>query len=448
VDEQTELVVTNTATDNDIPPRNVSYQIVPPLFSAIIDANGIIHWTPGEARGPGTYILTTVATDDDPSPKSATNSFQITVNEVNRPPQLPKPQPDRTIAGTASLLVTNTAIDPDIPANPLTYVLTSAPTNAAIDANGIITWTPNVAQVPGVYTFTTVVTDTNPAAVNARSLSDTNSFTVTVQAIHNGPSLPGQVDQFMDELTQLVVTNTATDTDIPPRNIGYQLLPLGLGATIDTNGVIRWTPSEAQGPGTYLLMTIATDDDPSPKSATNSFNVYVNEVNTAPTLPQQNDVTISALSTLLVTNTATDSDLPPNNLTYVLTSAPTNAVIDTNGIIMWSPTADHSFSTNLFATLVTDDGSPPMSASNSFFVVVSALPATAPLIQAIGVSSNIVSITWSTVRGHTYRLQFNDPANMTDWTAIEPDLLATGTSLSATNDATAAQRIYRVQVVQ
>src|SRR2546430_9472515 len=46
--------------------------------------------------------------------------------------------------------------------------------------------------------------------------------------------------------------------------------------------------------------------------------------------------------------------------------------------ISWSPTADQSFSTNLFATLVTDDGQPQLSGSNSFFVIVSALPATAP----------------------------------------------------------------------
>jgi len=65
-------------------------------------------------------------------------------------------------------------------------------------------------------TFTTVVTDTNPAAVNAKQLSDTNSFTVTVQAIHIGPSLPAQTNRTVDEMTQLVVTNTATDNDIPP----------------------------------------------------------------------------------------------------------------------------------------------------------------------------------------------------------------------------------------
>jgi len=137
------------------------------------------------------------------------------VNEINSPPQLPHPQTDRTTAGTATLTVTNTAIDTDIPANVLTYVLTTGPTNASIDPNGIITWTPTIAQVPGVYILTTVVTDTNPAAVNAKQLSDTNSFTVTVLPVHNGPRLPAQADRPVDEMTQLVVTNTAADNDCP-----------------------------------------------------------------------------------------------------------------------------------------------------------------------------------------------------------------------------------------
>jgi len=92
------------------------------------------------------------------------------------------------LVGTQSLTVTNTASDSDIPVNPLGYVLTG-PSGSTIDTNGMIRWTPTVGQVPGVYTFTTVVTDTNVYAVNAQDLGATNSFTVTVNAIHNGPSL-------------------------------------------------------------------------------------------------------------------------------------------------------------------------------------------------------------------------------------------------------------------
>ena len=68
----------------------------------------------------------------------------------------------------------------------------AAPAGADIDTNGVITWTPTVAQVPSTNVFTTVVTDSNPWAVNAQHLSATNSFTVVVNATHNGPSLPAQ----------------------------------------------------------------------------------------------------------------------------------------------------------------------------------------------------------------------------------------------------------------
>src|SRR5208282_1978924 len=78
--------------------------------------------------------------------------------------------------------VANTATDLDIPPNPLTYQLIGPP-GAVIDTNGIITWTPTLAQAPGFYTFTTIVTDTNVYALTNRSLSATNSFTVTVLSV-------------------------------------------------------------------------------------------------------------------------------------------------------------------------------------------------------------------------------------------------------------------------
>ena len=45
------------------------------------------------------------------------------------------------------------------------------------------------------------------------------------------------------------------------------------GARIDTNGVITWTPTKAQGPGTYQLMTLVWDAGN--RFAFNSFTVIV-----------------------------------------------------------------------------------------------------------------------------------------------------------------------------
>ena len=151
----------------------------------VIDTNGIISWTPSEAQGPGVYIITTVAADSSSPPLLSSNSFSVTVNEVNLAPfwltNVPS-QTNYTIAATTALIVTNTATDVDLPPNPLTYQLIG-PTGATINlTNGIITWTPSVVQL-GVFTFTTIVTDTNAYALSNQSLSATNTFTVTVTAV-------------------------------------------------------------------------------------------------------------------------------------------------------------------------------------------------------------------------------------------------------------------------
>jgi len=121
-------------------------------------------------RGPGagTNVITTVVTDDGTPALSATNSFTVIVEESNSPPLLPA-QTNRTLVGLAILTVTNTASDTDLPVNTLTYVLQTGPSNAVIDVNGIITWTPMAAQAPSTNLFTTVVTDYNPWAITRKT---------------------------------------------------------------------------------------------------------------------------------------------------------------------------------------------------------------------------------------------------------------------------------------
>jgi hypothetical protein len=99
----------------------------------------------------------------------------VTVIEANSPPILPQ-QTNRTIAELTLLIVTNTATDPDIPANVLTYELLDPPSGAVIDANGVITWTPTKEQAPGTNILTTVVSDGD--------LSATNNFLVTVTEVN------------------------------------------------------------------------------------------------------------------------------------------------------------------------------------------------------------------------------------------------------------------------
>src|SRR5207248_1600108 len=55
------------------------------------------------------------------------------------------------------------------------------------------------------------------------SFTNVGSTTVSlvISAVNHPPILPAQGDRTVAELTQLTVTNTATDVDAPPNNLSY-----------------------------------------------------------------------------------------------------------------------------------------------------------------------------------------------------------------------------------
>src|SRR5881394_674702 len=204
------------------------------------------------------------------------------------------------------------------------------------------------------------------------ALPISNSFTVVVHEVNSAPVLTVPPDHTINELDALVVTNTASDADLPANTLSFGLVSAPTGVLLDANtGVLSWTPTEAQGPSTNLIKVKVTDNGAPPLSATNGFTVLVHEVNSAPVLTVPADQTINELDALVVTNTASDADLPANTLSFGLVSAPTGVLLDANtGVLSWTPTEAQGPSTNLIKVKVTDDGAPPLSATNSFTVVV------------------------------------------------------------------------------
>ncbi len=95
--------------------------------------------------------------------------------------------------------------------------------------------------------------------------------------------------------------------------------------------------------------------------------------NTPPVIAPIPNATIAPEQFLTFTVSASDTDAPPNVLTFSLDpGAPTGAVIDpTNGLFSWTPTRAQAPSTNTITVRVTDNGAPPLSATRSFTVFVS-----------------------------------------------------------------------------
>ena len=135
-----------------------------------------------------------------------------------------------------------------------------------------------------------MVTNANPYDLINPNLTATNSFTVIVREVNVAPVLPVIPTQTVNELTLLTVTNTATNANIHSTIAGYGLVNPPAGAAINANGIVTWTPSQNQSPGTNTITTVVTNANPydliNPNlTATNSFTVIVREVNVAPVLP-------------------------------------------------------------------------------------------------------------------------------------------------------------------
>ena len=379
VSELTPLVVTNTAIDLDVPANSLAYALLAPPAGATISSSGIITWTPDETQGPGTNLITTVVTDNGVPALSATNSFIVVVQEVNVPPAL-SPLANTNVNELITFTLTNSATDIDIPANILSYQLLDAPAGATIDTNGVITWTPTEAQGPGTNTFTTVVTDYNPDAVNEQYLTVTNIFEVVVNEVNVPPVLIVPANTNISELVAYSAQAIATDADLPANALNFTLISGPGGLTVSPAGLINWTPAEDQGPSTNTVIVRVTDLNPpavnaTSLSVTSSYTLIVQEVNVAPVLIVPANTNISELVAYAAQATATDADIPTNALKFALVSGPSGLTVSTNGLITWTPSEEQGPSTNMVFISVSDTNpiavnATSLSVTSSFQIVV------------------------------------------------------------------------------
>jgi len=388
VDEGTPLTFTATATDADAG-QTLAFSLDSgaPSGAAITAAGGVFSWTPGEADGPGSHPVTVRVTDNGSPAMDAFEAISITVNEVNVAPVLAA---IGNKAGTVGVEVafTATATDADVPANTLTFSLDAGgPAGATINGStGAFSWTPSAT---GSFAATVRVTDNGTPA-----LDDFEAITidVTEAAVNHAPVLDAIGNKAVDEGLLLSFTATATDADAG-QTLTFSLDTGGpSGAAITAGGVFSWTPTEAQGPGSYPV-TIRVTDDGSP--AMDDFEVVtidVNEVNVAPVLAAIGNKAGTVGVEVAFTASATDADVPANALTFSLDAgAPAGAAINgSTGAFSWTPSATGSFAATV---RVTDNGTPALDDFEAISIdVTEAVVNHAPVLDAIGNKSGTVGV--------------------------------------------------------
>ncbi|MDH3249254.1 MAG: putative Ig domain-containing protein [Acidimicrobiia bacterium] len=368
VPESAEHSFTANATDADLPAQDFSYGLGPgaPSGASIDPTSGLFTWTPSEAEGPGTFPIEVVASDGTAA-LPATETIVITVTEVDTVPVL---DPIGNMTGTEGNEITFTASasDADLPAQALTFSIVGAPAGASIHpTSGSFTWTPTEGQSPGAYTFEVRVTDTT-------DLFAAEQITITVTDTNSAPEIADITPITADELTQVTFTANASDPDLPAQNITYSL---GAGAPPSASidpllGLFTWTPSEAEGPNTYTIEVIATDDGTPPMSGSTTVSITVAEANAAPSLDVIDDQTISEGGLLSFDASATDSDRPAQAISYSLApGAPSGAAIDVStGAFTWQTSEADGPGSYDITVIAADDGPGNLENAQTFTVTV------------------------------------------------------------------------------
>jgi hypothetical protein len=246
---------------------------------------------------------------------------------------------------------------------------------------------------------------------------------------------------------------------LPSLNVDFPTVATAVGgAAVDgtqalnqTNLVVanQWITNWPPGAALWLVWTMADSTGKAQGLGIDnlSFSASATAPNTAPVLaPIANQLLILG-QTLSLTASATDNDLPPQTLTFSLgPDAPAGATIGpVSGQLSWMPA--NAPATNTLSVIVTDNGIPSLSATQSFTVTVLP-PAPRPQLGSVRLGASTFSFSWPSAAGYLYRVQYKSDLTATNWTTLGADQPGTGSQLSLTVGLTnAPQCFYRVIVL-
>jgi hypothetical protein len=199
--------------------------------------------------------------------------------------------------------------------------------------------------------------------------------------------------------------------------------------------------------GGFLAGTI---DDVRLFNRTLSATEIIETMNRPPTLSPVPNQSLIAGQTLVLTNQDADPDFPAQTLTWSLASAAAGAAIQplnvTNGTLTWRPTIAQSPSTNALSVIVTDNGTPSLSATQSFSVTV-VRPAS-PQLQSPTWTGHAFTLKVTGSSGPDYVVEATTNLSWQNyWTPLATNLSATlpwvWTDMSVSNNPT---KFYRIRL--
>ena len=321
------LSFTLSASDSD--GDNVSFSVSGAPSGASL-SGAVFSWTPNFTQS-GTYNLTFTANDGQGDTDSET--ITITVNDVNRAPEL-SAIGAKTVAEGVLLSFTLSASDSD--GDNVSFSVSGAPTGASL-SGAVFSWTPNFTQ-SGTYNLTFTTND-------GQGDTDSETITITVNDVNPAPELSAIGDKTVAEGVLLSFTLSASDDD--GDNVSFSVSGAPSGASL-SGAVFSWTPNFTQS-GTYNLTFTANDGQGDTDSET--ITITVNDVNRAPELSAIGDKTVAEGVLLSFDLSVIDDD--EDDVTFSVSGQPEGAVLS-GSTFSWTPGFDQSGTYDV--TFTADDG--------------------------------------------------------------------------------------------
>ena len=300
------------------------------------------------------------------------------------------------------------------------YVFDDGPGDKGSVAGG---WSLSITTVPGSEAGPTI-----SDILDQTTLANTPTAALPFTVADAPTGAVAEVDALAGNLT--LSGNSSNLALVPTNNIVF-----GGGGT---NLTVTVSPAADQSGSATITVTVSDGQ----LSTNTSFVLTVIAVNTPPMLAAVSNCVLNAGQIFSLTNSANDTDAPPQVLTFSLLNCPTGATLNaTSGVFTWRPTVAQGGSTNLIEFMVADNGVPVMSATQSFMVTVNTLAS--PSVTPLELTDNQFTFLVTGDVGPDYTVQGS--SDLALWTNLfTTNSPAMPFAWTFTNTADFSQQFFRI----
>ncbi len=276
------------ATDPEA--RTLTYNLLAGPTGASLNSSGLLQWQ-SQVGDAGSVDFNLEVSDHLGGAVQQSFTLLVSSVPVNTPPQiLSSPDTAATVGQLYEYDVN--ALDGD--GDTLSYQLTASPSGMTINAtNGLISWTPTVAQT-GNHDVVISVTD-------GQGGEATQSFAVTVPVpVNNPPEITSTPSSLANIGTEYLYQVTASDPEGNPLVFSLSQSPAGMQINA-VSGLIDWTPVAGQ---------------------TGSHDITLEVSDGANIVEQSFTVTVQDIADLSVSIVLSDNIVAPDEVVTIQVAAP------------------------------------------------------------------------------------------------------------------------------